>query len=172
MRHSRCGRLLLTLAVTVGLLVLTPSPSWACSCAIGRTPEQLEAAGTVASGTVEWTATDGQRRTYQVRFDAVYKGVAGRTEKLRTSESEAACGVADLAPEQRYLFFIDGVHGGTMRIGLCGGTVAYDAALAARIESRSGPPGHPVAGSAPPAGAEGAPPTRRGGSGVAVARRG
>ena len=155
MRTRLLRRTILALAVTCGMLVLTPSPSWACSCAIMSTAQQVGLAGTVASGTVAWTATDGQKRTYQVEIDHVYKGAAASTEKLVTQASEAACGLADLAPDQRYLFFIDGVHPGSMRIGLCGGTTAYDAATARQVEAITGPPGAPLA--APPGASTGPP---------------
>jgi hypothetical protein len=138
-------RFLLALGVTLGMLVLTPSPSWACSCAIMSTAQQVAQAGTVASGTVAWTATDGQTRSYQVQVDHVYKGAAASTEKLVTQASEAACGLANLAPGKRYLFFIEGVHPGAMRVGLCGGTTAYDAATARQVEAVTGPPGKPLA---------------------------
>jgi hypothetical protein len=138
-------RVLLAVAVTWGLLVLTPSPSWACSCAMVPTSQHVSDAGTVAAGTVVWTATDGQTRTYEVDVDGVYKGAAARSEKLITHASEAACGVGHLATGRRYLFFIDGRHPGLMRIGLCGGTVAYDAAIAHEIEAVTGPPGRPLA---------------------------
>ena len=131
------------------MLVLTPSPSWACSCAMATTPQHVKNAVTIASGTVDWTATDGQTRTYQVDFDDVYKGVAATTEKLRTNASEAACGMGDLAPGKRYLFFIDGQHPGAMQIGLCGGTIAYDDAIARQVQSVTGPPGKPLPAPAP-----------------------
>jgi len=141
----RPGRVLLALVVTFGILVLTPSPSWACSCAATTTQQQVKAAGTVAAGKVNWTATDGQTRTYQIGVDAVYKGAAATTEKLRTSASEAACGVGDLAVGKRYLFFIEGKHPGEMRLGLCGGTTAYDDALAREVASITGPASKPLA---------------------------
>jgi hypothetical protein len=31
-----------------------------------------------------------------------------------------------------------------MRVGLCGGTVAYDASVAARVQAVTGPPGTPL----------------------------
>jgi hypothetical protein len=139
----RPGRVLTALLVAVGMLVLTPSASWACSCAAMTPAQQVRLAGTVAAGTVNWTATDGQTRTYQVAFDAVYKGAAATTEKVRTGANEASCGVGDLATGRRYLFFIEGKHPGAMRIGLCGGTTAYDAAAAGDIASITGPPGKP-----------------------------
>jgi hypothetical protein len=138
-------RLLLAVVVVFGILVLTPSPSWACSCASSTPAEQVQRAVTVAAGTVDWTATDGQTRTYKVEFDRVYKGSAAASEKLATPANEAACGVGDLAAGQRYLFFIDGEHPGSMRIGLCGGTTPYDAALVGQVEAVTGPPGKPLA---------------------------
>jgi hypothetical protein len=135
--------------VTIGVLVLTPSPSWACSCAIATTAEHVKAAGTVAAGKVNWTASDGEIRTYQVGFDAVYKGVAATTEKLRTNASEAACGVGDLAVGKRYLFFIEGEHPGAMQIGLCGGTTAYDGRIAGQVAAVTGPPDKPLPAAAP-----------------------
>jgi tissue inhibitor of metalloproteinase len=137
-------RLLLAAALTFGMLVLTPSPSWACSCVTAKTPQQVNDAVTVASGTVDWTATDGQTRTYKVDFDAVYKGAAAASEKLSTNASEASCGAAALATGKRYLFFIEGKHPGTMRIGLCGGTTAYDDAVARQVQAVTGPPGKPL----------------------------
>jgi hypothetical protein len=138
-------RVVLAVAVVFGILVLTPSPSWACSCASTTPAEQVQRAVTVAAGTVDWTATDGQTRTYKVEFDAVYKGSAAASEKLATPANEAACGVGDLAAGQRYLFFIDGEHPGAMRIGLCGGTTPYDAAVAGQVEAVTGSPGKPLA---------------------------
>ena len=140
----RPGRVLLALVVTFGVLVLTPSPSWACSCAAATTQQHVKAASTVAAGTVNWTATDGQTRTYQVGFDAVYKGAAATTEKLRTNANEAACGVGHLAIGRRYLFFIDGLHPGAMQIGLCGGTTPYDDAVVREVTSITGPASKPL----------------------------
>jgi hypothetical protein len=142
-------RCLLAVAVSFGILVLTPSPSWACSCASMTTAQHVAAAVTVASGTVDWTATDGQTRTFKVDFDAVYKGAAAGSEKISTSASEASCGLADLAPGKRYLFFIEGRHPGAMRAGLCGGTVAYDEAVARDVAAITGPPGKPLPGPGP-----------------------
>jgi hypothetical protein len=131
------------------MLVLTPSPSWACSCAVATTQEHVKRAVTIASGTIDWTATDGQTRTYEVDVDAVFKGAAAASEKLRTNADEASCGLANLATDRRYLFFIDGEHPGSMRVDLCGGTVEYDDAAAQRIAAITGPPGEPVAVSSP-----------------------
>ena len=145
MRPLRVRHCLLAVAVAFGILVLTPSASWACSCAISTTPQHVKAAGTIAAGTVDWTATDGQTRTYKVDFDAVYKGSVAGSEKLSTAANEAACGVGDLATGRRYLFFIEGEHPGTMRLGLCGGTAPYDPGLAAQVAAITGPASKPLA---------------------------
>ena len=137
-------RVLLAVAVTFGILVLTPTPSWACSCVMATTPQHVEDAVTIAAGTVDWVATDGQTRTYKVDFDSVYKGAAAESEKVSTNANDAACGLGNLAAGHRYLFFIDGLHPGAMRVGLCGGTVAYDAVIAQQVESVTGPPGEPL----------------------------
>jgi len=131
--------------LTLGILVLTPSPSWACSCAFAPsdTTQQVQHAVTIAAGTVDWTATNGETRTYKVDFDQVYKGAAATSEKLVTATQEAACGVGGLATGKRYLFFIEGRHPGAMRIASCGGTTAYDDTVAARIAALTGPPGKP-----------------------------
>jgi hypothetical protein len=141
----RCPRVLLAVVVAFGILVLSPSASWACSCAVSTPQQQVKAAGTVAAGTVDWTATDGQTRTYKVDFDDVYKGSVAGSEKLTTAANGAACGVGDLATGRRYLFFIEGQHPGAMGIGLCGGTTPYDPALAAQVAAITGPPSKPVA---------------------------
>ena len=145
------GRFFLPIVVTFGVLVLTPGPSWACSCIMATTPQHVKDAVTVAAGTVDWTATDGQTRTYRVDFDSVYKGAAAESEKLSTNANEASCGLGSLATGQRYLFFIDGRHPGAMTVNLCGGTIAYDDALARQVESVTGPPGKPVAAPTPAA---------------------
>jgi MYXO-CTERM domain-containing protein len=137
-------RVVIALAVALGMLVLTPSPSWACSCAMVSTDGHVANAETVAAGTVDWTATDGLSRTYKVDFDQVYKGAAGGSEKLTTQANEASCGLGDLATGKRYLFFIQGRHSGVMTVNLCGGTVAYTAAIAHQVEAITGPPGKPV----------------------------
>lgn len=144
MRRPRVRHGVLAVAVVFGILVLTPSPSWACSCAIESPAQQVNSAVTVASGTVDWTATDGQTRTYAVDFDAVFKGAAARSEKLVTAADAAACGVGDLATGRRYLFFVEGRHPGAMRIGLCGGTTPYDDTAARQVEELTGPPGKPL----------------------------
>jgi hypothetical protein len=148
-RLLRAGRCLLAVLVTFGVLVLTPSPSWACSCVMATTPQHVHNAVTVASGIVDWTASDGQTRTYRVDFDGVYKGAAAESEKISTNANDASCGLGNLATGKRYLFFIEGKHPGAMRVSLRGGTVEYDDDVARQVESVTGPPGKPLVAPVP-----------------------
>ena len=134
----RTAKLLFVLALTAGMLVLTPTASWACSCASNTKAQQVEQAGTVVDGTLKWTATNGITTTYSVQVSKVFKGKAAEREKLISSANEASCGLGKLVTDKRYLFFIEGEHPGQMRVSLCGGSVPYDVALAGRIQSITG----------------------------------
>lgn len=138
------SRVLMVLAVSVGMLVLTPSASWACSCAQQSVAAQVDRADTVVDAVVRWTSTNGIERTYSLEIDQVYKGRAAQFEKVLTPASEAACGLGDLATDERYLVFIQGVHLGTMSADLCSGTSPYGAGLAGDIEAVTGPPTGPT----------------------------
>jgi len=137
-------RLLLVLAVTVGMLVLTPTQSWACSCAGQSAAEYVKRADTIVDATLVWTSTNGMERTYSLAIDRVFKGKAAQREKVLTQASEAACGLGELATDERYLFFIKGKHLGTMSTGLCDGSGPYDAALARQVEAITGAPTGPT----------------------------
>ncbi len=150
---STLRRFLLVLAVTVGMLVLTPTTSWACSCAGQSTAEYVERADTIVDGTLVWTSTNGIERTYGLRIDRVFKGKAAQREKVLTQASDAACGLGELATDERYLFFIKGQHLGTMSVDLCNGSSAYDAVRAAEIEAITGAPTGPTELVAPKTGA-------------------
>jgi len=141
---STLRRMLLVLAVTAGMLVLTPTPSWACSCAVQETAAQVERADTIVDATLAWTSTNGLERTYSLQIDQVFKGRAAAREKVLTQASEAACGLGNLATDERYLFFITGEHLGTMTSSLCSGTAPYDATLAGEIEAVTGEPTGPT----------------------------
>ena len=134
----RTARLLFVLAVTAGMLVLTPQTSWACSCAVSSTAQQVHAAGTVVDGTLDWVATNSITTTYSVKVSKVFKGRAAAREKLVGSANAASCGLGSLATRKRYLFFIEGKHPGKMSVSLCGGTTRYDATLAAKIQRVTG----------------------------------
>lgn len=146
------SRFLLVLTVTVGMLVLTPTPSWACSCAGQSTAQHVKRADTIVDGTLVWTSTNGMERTYSLAVDRVFKGKAAQREKVLTQAREAACGLGELATGERYLFFIKGVHLGQMSTGLCNGSGPYNARVAAEIEAITGAPTGPTELSAPQSG--------------------
>lgn len=137
----RSARLVFVLAVTAGMLVLTPQTSWACSCVARTTAEQVQSAGTIVDATLDWVATNGISTTYSVNVAKVYKGKAAEKEKLTGAAQESACGLGSLVTDKRYLIFIQGRHPGQMGVSLCaGGAVPYDAALAAKIATITGEP--------------------------------
>ena len=138
-------RTLLVLAVAAGILVLTPTASWACSCASVPTATQVRHADTVVDGTLKWIASNGMETTYSVSVDQVFKGKAAAREKLIGPADEAACGLGSLATNERYLFFIDGEHPGRMTVNSCSGSGPYDVKTAAEVEAVTGVPGGPIA---------------------------
>ena len=141
----RSAKLLLVLALTAGLRVLSPQTSWACSCALGTTVQQVAHARTVVDGKLDWVATNGITTTYSVVVTNVYKGKAAEREKLVGPASTASCGLGPLVTDKRYLFFIDGEHPGQMNVGRCGGTKPYSLVLATKIQSITGEPTGPYA---------------------------
>src|SRR5690242_2182216 len=110
----RTAKLLCVLAVTAGMLVLTPSTSWACSCVMRTTAQQVHSAGTVVDATVDWVSTNGITTTYSVKVSKVFKGKAAEKEKLVGSAQESACGLGSLVSDKRYLIYIHGEHPGAM----------------------------------------------------------
>lgn len=136
-------RLLLVLAVSAGMLVLTPGTSWACSCVQSTVAQHVERAETVVDATVQWESSNGIETTYSVEVASQYKGKAAETEKLVSPASLAACGLGDLATGERYLFFVRGKHPGQMKIDSCGGSTPYAAATAAQVEAVTGEPTAP-----------------------------
>ncbi|MFL6106487.1 MAG: hypothetical protein ACJ72L_05950 [Marmoricola sp.] len=135
----RTAKLLVVLAVTAGMLVLTPQTSWACSCVSRSTVQQVRAAGTIVDARLDWVATNGITTTYSVKVAQVYKGKAAEKEKLTGAAQESACGLGSLVSDKRYLIFIQGEHPGQMNVSLCGGgAVPYDAGMAAKIVSVTG----------------------------------
>ncbi|MCW2753646.1 MAG: hypothetical protein JWQ32_1057 [Marmoricola sp.] len=137
-------RLVLVLAVTAGMLVLSPGPSWACSCVSGTTADHVKRAETILDGTLEWTSSNGLTTTYGVQVEDVFKGRAGVREKLLSPANAATCGLGDLATNERYVFFVTGIHPGVMQVTSCGGSAPYAAALAAQVRAATGPPGRPI----------------------------
>lgn len=117
-------RVLVTLLVATGMVLLSPSVALACSCAQVSTADQVARADTVVVGTLDWVADNGIDRTMLVAVDQVFKGKAGLREKVHTTD-EASCGLGDLATDKEYVFFLRGTHPGRMTASLCDGTTPY-----------------------------------------------
>lgn len=137
------ARALVVLLVAGGMVLVSPSAALACSCVQLTAEQHAKDADTVAIGTVQWVADNGIEKSYSVSFTEVYKGMAGLQEKIVTASDEASCGLADLAVDKKYIFFLEGKHPGRMRANLCGGTTAYDVATLDAVESVAGPPKEP-----------------------------
>lgn len=136
--------LLVVLGVSAGMVLLTPSVALACSCVQASVSKQVDQAETVVGGTVEWTSTDGEQRTYGLKVDEVYKGISGIREKVVTPANDAACGLGELATGERYLFFLQGRHPGKMTAGLCGGSGAYTDARVLQVQEKTKGPFEPL----------------------------
>ncbi|MCW2785132.1 MAG: hypothetical protein JWP74_1649 [Marmoricola sp.] len=142
-------RLLLVLAVTAGLLVLSPGTSWACSCVSSTPVQQVKRADTVFTGQVVWTASNGISTRYGVKVAGVFKGRAGVREELLSPLNSASCGLGQLAVDKTYVFFVHGEHPGQMQVDSCGGTTVSSTGLVTTVQAATGPPQAPVR---PPAG--------------------
>lgn len=141
-------RVILVVGLVAGFLFLTPTAAIACSCADIGVAAQVRNADTIVDATLEWATTNGIERSYGIKVAEVYKGKAATQEKLRTPADEAACGLGNLATEERYLFFISGEHPGQLRVGLCGGSAEWTPELAEQVRAVTGPPTGPYV--APP----------------------
>ena len=106
------ARSVAVLLLACGMVLVSPSVSLACSCAQLTPEQQTENAETVAVGIVTSMSSDSIETSYRVSFDEVYKGIAGRAEKVITPADEASCGLGELTTGESYVFFIDGKHPG------------------------------------------------------------
>src|SRR5918992_3747224 len=94
------GRALAVVALALSGIAATASPCWACSCAADTPKGYAKRADVVFTGRVKSiTGGDTDDGTlgddnFRVRFRVrkVYKGKVERITRVRTNESEAACG--------------------------------------------------------------------------------
>lgn len=172
-QRSIVVNLLVVLGVTTGMVLLTPSAALACQCVTSSVADQVDRADTIVGGTVEWTSTTGNERTYGLRIDEVYKGVAGMREKVLTADASASCGLGELATEQRYLLFLQGRHPGRLTVNSCSGSGAYTSDLVLAVQAETDGPFEPLPsmGGEPPV-ADGVDPIRVVGIGAFVVAAG
>ncbi|MDP3890956.1 hypothetical protein [Nocardioides sp.] len=135
-------RLLLALFLACsGLVLLSPGPAFACSCADEGPRKLADRADVVLTGTlvdIEEAADAAGDTTYLVDVDRLYKGpdVAGSVEVLSAS-SGAACGLEGMTLEEDYVLFLQRSNE-VYRADLCGGTAPAAAELVERVERALG----------------------------------
>jgi hypothetical protein len=149
----------------LSLVVLTATPSFACSCAAASTAEYVDGAAAVFTGTVTAKEPPPERPvmssmdpvTYTFDVERSFKGdVASPTEVL-SAMSGASCGLEGVRAGQRYVVFATESRRGDLWASLCGGTAPWSADLEADVVAATGP-GVVAPPSAAPAGTAGTPP--------------
>lgn len=133
----------------LSLVVLTTSPSFACSCVQASPAEHVDAADVVVLGTVvdrqgpplRPVMSSGDPATYTVEVERVFKGVVRPTVHVLSADSGASCGL-EAEEGRRYMVFADRTRG-ELWAGLCGGTATADPQLVAEVEEAAGPPRDP-----------------------------
>lgn len=105
-------RLLALVLVTLGCVALTAPPAYACPRPVRPLPAQLEAAGSVFSGTVTAvTGTPGtgtEPVTYTVAVDRVFKGEVQAQTRVVSPATVARCGLQGVERRRTYLFVTSG----------------------------------------------------------------
>lgn len=135
--------LLVALIVALSGVVLSQTPAHACSCVITTVQQQTDRADVVFSGVLvdATTSSDGkQERTstlYEIEADNLYKGDLTE-DTVQVGSSNKSCGLGDLTPQRRYLFFAV-EKDGELRIDQCSGTDRATRVLTAKVEKVLGP---------------------------------
>lgn len=142
-------RILLVVGLISGLIFLMPTAALACSCAQSSTAADAKHADSVFEGTLAWSTDNRVDMTYGFNVTKVYKGQAATFEKLRTDPNSTPCGLENPVTGQHYLFFVQGMHPGQMKVNRCGGSAVYSYALAAQVQSATGPGADPIQASSP-----------------------
>ncbi|GAB3198970.1 hypothetical protein GCM10027062_14540 [Nocardioides hungaricus] len=141
------------LLAALGLVVLTPTSSVACSCAISGERQLLQYADTVFTGTL--TATDvpppdedgvvssTDPVTYRFDVDRVLEGDVATTAEVTSARWGASCGLEGMRVGQAYVVFAS-TAGRTLEANLCGGTRPERDPFVDRIAELTGPPRPPT----------------------------
>jgi hypothetical protein len=133
--HRVVRSTLVVLLLAAGfVLVVTPPPAFACSCASGDATARYEQSDVVFVGTVRSVSETNPTSTSQgqpvadafyvdVDFavDIAYKGVSEKSISIQTINQESACGFS-FATEERYLVYASQGSNG-LGTGICQGTV-------------------------------------------------
>lgn len=150
-------RLLVTLLVAMGFVLVSEVPASACSCAVATLTQQAHRADAVFTGEVTQVVPGDPAASAQTRYDisveTVYKGTVSAQTTVVSASQTAACGLSGVVASRRYLFL--GTSNGTgVRIAAnsCGGTRPLTAGATARIVEvlGEGKAPTPVAPTTPP----------------------
>jgi hypothetical protein len=134
----------------LALVVLTASPSYACSCAAADTRQHVERADVVVTGTVRGTAQSEQTAAYLLDVDRVYRGSSGPVLEVMSPVNGASCGLEGLVEDGRYVVFaaaetVAGEPSDVLWANLCGGTAPASAQYVDALEAVTGPGSPPAA---------------------------
>jgi hypothetical protein len=139
-------RLLLAgLLAAVGLVALTPSASYACSCAAGTPSVYVDWSDVVFVGTLTAIEPPPQRRimssmdpnTYTFEVVQVLDGEVDSTAEVRSAMSGSSCGLERMQVGRDYVVFA-GHHQAALVSGLCSGTRPASTAYVERVEQVTG----------------------------------
>lgn len=134
-------RLLIALMLAFSGVVLTQLPAHACTCVLRPLDSQVKRADLVFSGVLVDTTEGKKSRTYDVKADAVFKGML-TTSDVQVVTDASGCGLTGLKSDKPYAFFVVD-EGGDLVADQCGGTARAADKLIGKVESVTGP-GKPI----------------------------
>ena len=145
------SRIVAVLGLAVSFLLLSPAPSFACSCAQMATDGQVKTADVVVRGVMEQMSPadpgPSGNVTYTVDVADVFKGVAPRDLEVRSAASGASCGLENVDLGRDYVVFTyRDEASGKLWANLCGGTAPATPALVDAVERVTGAPVAPSGG--------------------------
>lgn len=134
------------LLAACGLVLVTPSTSYACSCAGGTQSDFVDWADVLFTGTLTDIEPPPQRElmsstdpnTYTFIVHRVFEGEAGLATEVESAMSGASCGLEGMEVGEEYVVFATH-HRGALVSGLCSGTGRAGPGLVEQLEQLTGP---------------------------------
>lgn len=139
------------LLAAVGLVALTPTASYACSCAVAPTKAHVRYADAIFVGTLVGMEPPPRRQimastdpnTYTFNVQQVLEGAVGSTAEVESAMSGASCGWEGMEIGTRYVVFATAGRQ-TLRGNLCDGTRGASDQLVAEIAEMTGAQPQPL----------------------------
>ena len=124
------------LLAAVGMVLVNPGTSYACSCAVSQLPDHAAWADVVFTGTLteidlppeRRVMSSGEKVDYTFAVDAVHQGEVRATAVVTSAVSGASCGLEGLKVDRAYVVFATG-DPARFEANLCGGTAPAGAGL-------------------------------------------